>query len=585
MDFGNMAVLGLTFLAPAAAILFFALKGERAQGVELKGVLALFALGVLVAAVGVARMDVPIKTELLWPLTLEQSGYFEFSLQPHWSRYVWILFTSAILLGFAAFDAPRALETGRKKTRILFLAGAYLSALVAFLCENTMLSLMFVEMAAFMLYAFGIEEGGTNGERAKDSYFKRACFLCLGLVMLLGIALSKEFATGSVVLLGAALYVISTVVSKHNPTDWSQLPLTLVHLGMALFLLERVTFGDASIELWAPLAAVFAVSAAVLAVISLLSPSNLTGSFWLGFSFLGYLLFLRFSSNKPSDSFWGIYEAVGLGAAYGMGILFRFGDRIDLIWKRAISFVFVTVFLGIISGALPSVEVTTARFDSETSPIKIVVLGLLTFLVSAVSAKSLVLSFGKQGSKAGAPREFIVALVPSLLVLAAQVGALIRWNELNFEAVASGGLPAMLYDFRVLVTTSTVAAGILAGSLVGARLRRGGWIRNKELRMEDFFPSIDPALVQWNLRAVRLPERGIEKISVLVTNWGQRTANTVDSFDRRFFAEKLFRGFSEGSASLSLMARYFHSGQARAYLFLGVLVTLFSCLLFLVEGR
>jgi hypothetical protein len=585
MDFGNMAVLGLTFLAPAAAILFFALRGERAQGTELKGSLVLFGLGMLVAAVGVARMDLPVKTELLWPLTLEQSGYFEFSLQPHWPRYVWIFFTSSLLLGFAVFDAPSAFESGRKKTRPLFLAGAYFSAVVAFLCENTLLSLMFVEMAAFMLHAFGIEEGGPNGELAKASYFKRACFLCLGLVMLLGIALSREFATGSVVLLGAALYVISTVVSKHNPSDWSELPLTLVHVGMALFLLERVTYGEASIEMWAPLAAVFAASAAVLAVISLLSPGNLSGVFWLGLSFLGYLLFLRFSSTKPADSFWGVYEAVGLSAAYGLGILFRFGERIDLLWKRAVAFVIVAIFLGILSGALPTVEITTTRFDSETSLLKMAALGLLTFLVSAVSAKGLVLSFGKQGTKPGNPRAFLMALVPSLLVLAVQVGALIRWNELNFEAVGSGGIPAMLYDLRVLVTTSTVCAGMLAGSLVGAKLRRGGWARNRELRMEELFPGIDPSLVQWNLRAVRLPEKGIDRISALVTTWGLRTANTVDLLDRRFFAEKLFRGFSESGASLSSMARYFHSGQVRAYLFLGVLVTLFSGLLFLVEGR
>ncbi len=577
-----MAVLGLTFLAPAAAILFFALKGERAQGAEIKGSLVLFGLGMLVAAVGVARMDLPVKTELLWPLTLEQSGYFEFSLQPHWSRYVWILFTSALLLGFSAYDAPSALDSGRKKLRLLFLAGSYFCAVLAFLCENTLLSLMFVEMAAFMLAAFSMEGGGESGELEKASYFKRACFLSLGLMVMLGIALSQEFSTGSVVLLGAVLYVLSTVVSKHNPSDWSQLPLTLAQVGMALFLLERVTTGDVTAELWAPLAAVFAVGTAVVAVISLLSPSSLGGAFWLGISFLGYLLFLRFSSIRPHDPFWGIYEAVGLGAAYAIGILFRFGERMDIFWKRAAAFILVAIFLGILSGALPSVEVTTARFDGETSLVKITVLGILTFLVSAVSAKSLLLSFGKRAPDSSA---FLFTLIPSFLVLAAQVGAIVRWNELNFEAVASGGIIAMFYDVRVLVTTSAVGIGLLAGSLLGAKLRGGSWARNRELRMEEFFPGIDPSLIQWNLHFVRLPERVIERISGLVTSWGLRTANSVDSLDRNFFSDRLFKGFSESSASLSAMARFFHSGQARAYLFLGLLVTLISGLLFLLEGR
>ncbi len=583
MDFGNLAVLGLTFVAPAAALLFFVLRGENARGAEIKASQVLFGLGTLVATVGVARMDLPIKTELLWPLTLEQSGYFEFSLQPHWSRYVWILFTSALLLGFSAFDTHAALETGRRRLRLLFLAGSYFASVVAFLCENALLSLMFIEMAAFMLHAFGMEEGGANGEQEKGSYFKRACFLCLGLVVLLGIALSREFSTASVMLLGAVLYLLSIVASKHNPSSWGRLPLTLVHVGMALFLLERVTSGEASSELWAPLAAVFAVSTAVLSVLSILSPSSLSGAFWLGFSFLGYLLYLRFSSTKPADPFWGIYEAVGLGAAYSMGVLFRFGEKTDLFWKRAASFLFVAIFLGVLSGALPSVEVTAARFDSETSLVRIALLGVLTFLVSAVAAKSLVLSFGKS-SEASPPKVYLTALLPSILVLAAQVGALVRWNDLNFENVALGGLPAMLYDFRVLVTASAVGAGMLAGSLIGARFRRGSAVA-RELRMEDAFPGIDPALVSWNLQFVRLPERGIDRISALVAGWGLRTANSIDSLDRTVFSERLFRGFSEGSGWLSSVARNFHSGQARAYLFLGVLVTLFSCFLFLLEGR
>lgn len=585
MDFGNMAVLGLTFLAPAAAILYFALVGNRAQGAEIKGSLVLFGLGILVAAVGVARMDLPVKTELLWPLTVEQSGYFEFSLQPHWPRYVWILFTSAMLMGFAAFDAPASFENGRKNLRLLFFSGSYFAVVLAFLCENILLSLMFVEFGAFMLHAFGMEEGGVNGELEKASYFKRACFLFLGLVVMLGIALSRELSTSAVMMLGVVLYVFSTVASKHNPSDWSQMPLTLVHAGMSLFLLERVAYGESSPELWAPMAAVFALATVVMAVISLLSPSTLGATFWLALSFLGYLLYLRFSSTKPSDPFWGIYEAVGLGAAFAMGTIFRFGERLDLFWKRGLAFFLVAVFLGIISGALPSVEVSAARFDSETSILKVALLGLLTFLVAAVSAKALMFSFGKGAASKEAARSWLPIFAPSFLVLAAQVGALVRWNELNFDSIAIGGIPDMLYDMRVLVSSSSVGAGMLAGALLGARLRKGGWAWNREVRMEDIFPGIDPAIVRWNHLLVRLPERGIERISAFVTEWGARSANAVDLVDRGFFGDKLFRGFSDSSASLSSVARFFHSGQTRAYLFLGVLVTLFASLFFLVEGR
>lgn len=584
MNFANLAVLVLTFLAPAAAVLLFALHGAQGRGLERKGTLLLFGFAALVAMVGIARIDQPVKMELLWPITLEPSGYFEFSLQPHWTRFVWILYTSALLLGFVAYDSPTALEGGRRNLRVLFLCGTFLASVTAFLCENILLSLMFAEMAAFMIHAFGMEAGGEAGELERSSYLKRACFIFLGLAVLLAMALTRQFSTGSVMLLGAVLYIFANVVSRHNPHDWGRLPLTLAQLGMGLFLLERVMQGDnSSVELWAPLSAVFAAGTVVLAVVSLLSPAILGASFWLGLSFLGYLLFLRFSSNRPGDPFWGIYEAVGLGAVFGMCTLFRFGERMDLFWKRALSFTLVAVFLGVVSGALPSVEVAAARFDSDTSVFKIAALGVLTFLVAAVAGKALALSFGKASQKAGTGTFAVIA--PSLLVLLAQAGALLRWNDLNFESVGGGGLAAMLYDPRVLVAASAVAVGLLTGALVGANLRRRGHQAGRDIRMEQVFPGIDPSLVQWNDDFVRLPEEGIERASQWLRGWGARGSRFVDNFDRGVFGDRLFRGFSDSGAALSTLARHLHNGQARMYLFLGVLFTLLSSLLFLLEGK
>ncbi len=581
-----MAVLGLMFLAPAAAIFFFAFpSGTRASGLRVRVLLALFGVAALAAAVGVARIDHPVKMELLWPLTLEQSGYFEFSLQMLWSRFVWIFFSSSLLFGFAAYDGSVALEGRSQRMRPLFLTGSFFFAVLAFLSENTLLSLMFVEIAAFALHAFGMEAGGTEGELEKASYFKRSCFLFLGFLALLAIALTRELSTPSVMLMGAVLYILSTVISKHNPRNWGQLALTLVHIGMALFLLERVMNQEVSPELWVPLSAVFALGCIVFAGISLLSPAGLGASFWLVLSVLGYLLYLRFSSARPADPFWGAYEAIGLGAAYAMATMYRFGERMDVLWKRALAFVLLALFLGILSGALPSVEISAARFDSETSLAKITLLGLLTFLISAVSAKSLGLSLA--GAGGGSPRasSYLACIAPAFVLLATQAGALLRWNDLNFDSVAAGGLGAMLYDPRVLVTATALGAGLLAGGLLGANSRFAGWTKSHELRMENFFPAIDPSLVRWNLYLVNLPERGGEWVSIRISGFGGRVAGLLDALDRGFFGDKLFRGFSEYSSSLSLLTRFFHSGQARMYLFLGVVITLLSSFVFLMEGR
>src|SRR4051812_2291220 len=106
MNLLNLSVLVLTFVAPVAAVLFTARRSARAAGGEfqLRGCAILFGLAMVAAATGVWRFDKSIRMEFLWPLTLEQSGYFEFTLQLLWSRFVWIFFVASMLLGFAAFD-------------------------------------------------------------------------------------------------------------------------------------------------------------------------------------------------------------------------------------------------------------------------------------------------------------------------------------------------------------------------------------------------------------------------------------------------------------------------------------------------
>jgi hypothetical protein len=578
MNLWTLAVLTLTFLAPAAALLFVAWRGGKTPGAEAKACLLLFGVAMAAAALGVARVDRPVRLEFLWPLTLEQSGYFEFSLHLLWSRFVWIFFSAAMLVAYVANEPP----TEGRRNGFLFLTGSYFCLVLAFLSENILLSLMFVEMSAFATHAFGAEESG-EGELERASYFKRSCFVFLALIALLGLAASRQLSSSSVMLMGAALYLVSTLVSRHSPSRWSQLPLLLLQIGAALFLMERVMADDVSSELWLPLSGLFALGTICFASLSLIAPAALSASSWLLYSFLGYLLYLRFSSGKPTDPFWGAYEAVGLGAAFAIGYLLRFGERLDFVWKRILAFGFLAVVLAVVAGALPTVESPTIRFDSETSLARIGLLGLLTFLVSAVSARGL--SLALQRREPSTPRALITTLAPVVILLLAQAGALLRWNELNFEEIAAGGLAALLSDPRVLLTTAAIATGLLCGGLLGTHGGFAAWTKRRDLRMEAFFPAVDPKLVDSAIGLVRWPERGVSWLSAKVAALMGDAAGAMESADRGFFSEKLFRRLADSSASLSQFARVFHSGQARAYLFLGVLVTLFASFAFLLEGR
>lgn len=582
MNFWNLAVLGLTFFTPSAALLYVAFKGPRASGQEIRACALLFGLGMAAAALGVARLTSPVRMEFLWPLTLEQSGYFEFSLQLVWHRFVWVFFSAAMLLSFALFDASAFLAGDLAWRRLLFLGGAYLSSVLTLLSENVLLSVMFLEITVFLFHGFALERGEGPESPERSSYFKRCCFLFLALLALLGIAASRQISSGSMMILAAVLYLLSTLVSRSSPSAWGEVPLQMAQTGLLLFLLDRVMPERAPAELWVPLAVVFAAATAAFSSLSLLSPGALGSSSWMVLSVLGYALYVRFSSARPGDPFWGAYEAVALGMAYSFHHLFRSGARLDLLWKRVLAFLLVGVGLGVIFGVLPGVEAASVRFDGETSLARVVALGALTFLLSLVSAKRLAVSLG-EAEEGSSSKGLLAALGPLLLVLAAQVGLVAKWNDLNFEGV--GGPTRLLYDPRLLVASAAAAAGVLAGGLLGTNGRFAGWIKNRDLRMERIFPGVDPGIVRRSLELLQLPERSIARVSGWASAAARRAAGGLEAVDKTVFSERLCQAFSSYAGSLSRLASFFHSGQARAYLFLGVLVTLFSSMVFLMEGR
>jgi hypothetical protein len=347
--------------------------------------------------------------------------------------------------------------------------------------------------------------------------------------------------------------------------------------------MDRVLADEISSELWIPLSGIFAIGTVVFASLSLIAPATLGASFWLICSCLGYLLYIRFSSTKPTDPFWGAFEAIGLGAAYAIGNFMRFGEKLDLVWKRILAFLLLALLLAVVSGGLPTVEITTVRFDSETSLLRIVLFCLLTFFVSVVSGRGLSSALSKEATTG---RQLMILIFgPSLLVLLTQVGMLLRWNELNPEGFSSGGYAAFFAEPRSLLALAAVGLGVICGGLLGTNQAFSVWSRRRDPRMENFFPAVDPSLVRSGEGLLRWPEAAMDWLSANLTMGTRTAAGALEAADRGILGERLFRGFTESCGSLSDLVRKIHTGQARTYLFLGVLVTLLASAAFLWEGR
>jgi hypothetical protein len=584
MNFWNIALPVLTLLAPLAACLYFLLYGKARLETAPNWGAIVFGLVMLVSVVAVAHFEHPVRMEFLWPFSAEPSGYFEFTLQLHWPRYVWILFSSFALLVFSAFDGRASFVSEKEgRFKFVFLSAASFFSSLAFLSENIFLSLLFVEMTVFLLYSFGVlaDEGGVNHER--HSYFKRGGFLFLALLAILAVSFTKQFDLSSIMLLGAILYIMAFVFSRHSFRDWRYLPLGLLQAGAVFFLLGRVVAEDMSQELLLPLSTIFGVTVAIFSWFSLVSATALGSLFWTLFSFLGYLLFLRFSSGRHGDQFWGTYEAIALLSVLAMGGLLRFGRRAAGGGERAAAFACCGLLLAIVCGAFPGVDIAGARVATE-SPVKLVGLGLLTFLLSLIVGKALSLSFSKDNPEPEW-QNFFPGALPALGVLILQAAAVVKMTDLYGESPFRMGAAYLLTNSHIVTAAAAIVFGLLAGALLGFNARFIGWIKPKETRMEELFPRIDPAILQWNLRAVEAPRR--------VADWAKRRSMESSSrgsvflqdSDRALFGEKLYGGVRHYGNSLSVLTRYFHSGNVRAYIFWGAVITLLASAAFLLEGR
>ncbi|MGE3261304.1 MAG: hypothetical protein AB7K68_05960 [Bacteriovoracia bacterium] len=582
MNFGNIVVPLLIFCAPLAALVLFALKSDRRSDSEKRGGLILFGTMLLASLIGIFQFELPVKMEFLLPLSTDTSGYFEPSLLMYWVRYVWIFLSASVLLGLVMFDGASSFGGARGTLRFLFLSGSFLFLALAYLSENALLSLMFIEITVFLLHSFSLEMGGTEGELERISYFKRNSFLFLGLIAMLGLTAASFFTNSSVVLLGMVLYVMAFMLSKHNFSEWRYVPLALIQAGTAFFLLGRVIHEDMSGELWIPLSALFAVATALFSALSFLASTTLSASFWMLFGIFGYILFLRFSSLKPEELSWGAFEAMGLLSCYALSLLLRFARQSAQAWRTALIFLATLFLLGIISGVVPFTSVPSAHTENRETILKIAIMGILTFLLSLVAVKALVGSL-RQNKEKENNFTFASAVLPASLVILIQLAALFR---------AYDGLSGLLQfpidflsDISLVVRGAALLVGGLAGMLLGANSRLSIWSANKEKKMEDLFPRIDPAVVRWNQAAVLAPEKGMDWIALRAGTINIRAASALQETDRMLFAEKFPGGFLAYGSSLSRLMRFLHSGNIRFYLFFGTVLTLFAGVLFLLGAK
>lgn len=577
MNFWEIIIPVMILGLPLAAIAALALWSPQVKSLENKTAYLLYGLMLLASVLGFFQFQQPFTLALETGLPVSSSE-FELALTFDPIRVSWVFFSSLVLMGMAFFDGASIYQDSGRNLRFIFLAGASLFSSMAFLSEKMVLSIMFIEITVFLLHSFSIQSGGDEGRLDRVSYFKRGSFIFLGLSAMLILSAVDDFNMSAIVLMGVVLYMMSLVFAKHNYLDWQYLPLSLLQSGAAFFLLGRLMKAEMAPELWLPLSVLFAVASLVFSSLSLSSLSGLNSHFWLTSSLVGYLLFHRFLSPEPFSQRWSLHESSSLLCVFSLANLSRYGFQMSSLPKRIVSVIFAILLLGVMFGVLPGINLP--RPSLEAGVWRLALQGLLTYLLAAAGAKAVVVAFKAKASlqKGGDPS--LVGWVPavSTLVVFLVFGLGRDFNPDEFLATYSVDYFA---DSAWIGVAASMLAGVATGLLLGTNEKFLSWSKNRQKRMEDFVPRVDPIVIRWNQLIVALPERIVSLVVERVAGTGEKVAGFLSMLDKKSFGTALPGVVTNYSGAVSQFVRLFHSGSLRFYIYFGTVLAVLSAGFFL----
>jgi hypothetical protein len=581
MDFWNFAIAGSILLAPILAGIW-AVRSDSNQSHNTS--LVLFGILALISVVSIFKFDVPINLSFLWPVTSEPSGYFNFSLKLHWANFLWILLASGSLVSYLIYENGRenSVDLGHKKTIFLFSASIFSS--LAFLSENIFLALFFVEITYFLIFSLVLISGKEGIDAERSSYFKRAIFIFFSLICLLALTILGKVSTMAILLLGSLLYITATIFSRHSFSSWSTFFLNVLQFSLLFFLNERVVNEEYSTELLFYFSLIFSFLSVFFSTFSILASKKIDSCLWLLLSVVVFLLFSRLSTTRPVEFVWIAFEVIGLAAATAIVVQLRYVSKFTSSILRASNIGLLFLLLSFLTGALPAIDQSVIKAKADIS-LRMILGALITFLLSAAVGKMISTPEKIEGKQERASNIFLTAFAPSVLVVLIFLGVAIKLTQLFGEGPFHSGLLYVLVSPHVIIHFSAIFLGMLIGYFLGLRVALQKWSSASKIQMEFFFPNFESSsLVFWESIPSKY-ERFSLRFRGVFYGASQRMVRGFETGDRWVFGERVYFGVMNQGLRFSSLLKKMHSGNARYYLFAGILIVLISSGLFLWEAR
>lgn len=579
MEFSTFIIPGMLLATPILllVLLLFPRKIEI-PGFEKKVIISLFVFQLFVALLGFLRFESEVKMGFVLPFTSDTSGYFDFSLSLHWTRFLWSMVNSAFLIALFIYDGESRFSDKNSRVRFMFLAGSSFFSGLAVLSENIILSIMFVEMMFFLFHVDGLLAGEEESEQERGAFFRRAVFILFGLAACLVLGAFGVFETKAIILVSALIYAGSLIFSRHNFSSWSSLAISAAKMGAAFFLLNRVLKAEMAPELWFGVAVVFGLITIAFSLFSILSNRSTDSAFWLFFACFSYLFFSRFLSGIPQANFWTAFEGIGLLAAYAMALLVRFSAPAGDYSRRILNVAAAVFLLSIFSGAAPGLELASHELERNDSIVKTVLIALVSFFLALNAGKSVLLANETNESKKSFGLPMWAPAVFLFIVQSAAIAFFLHLSSTDLEGFFAGfARPEVQIHGAVLFVS--ILTGALAGSLIGSNSGFGNWLNKRNRRIGEFIPSVGSSAANISQRVILAPHVLVKWLGEIIAVRGNIISAGLERADDILFANKLYQASSKYTDMLSRAMRRAHMGNIRIYFFVGVLILLLGSIL------
>jgi hypothetical protein len=513
---------------------------------------------------------------------------FEVSILLSKERLIWVFAFSIIML----FQAVTFLDdyfmenTEANLRRPLLFAFFSLFAILALLAGRALLSVLFLEGALFLLHLIKTDYDRSEENLDHVSFFKRALFVVLGLVVMVALSAGKVFPDDAIFIAGFVLYLMSFLFHQHGFMSWNRGSWFAYLLFFALFIFWRLYQAEAKAPEFTLVAFIFTALSAVFAVVGAISPRRLRSFYWYCISIASLQFFTLFSSTAFERGGWAM---AALLLVFGLllmnGVLRGLGQAIDQGWQIFGLFAVGLIHLLII-GLVPGIGwIQLQRLEGDGVAYLTAHL-VCIFLLSLNLGRLLDPSVYKIKSENGPP--FSIFIFRTTLFLALVLLFLQQMIGVEFSGIGVSAWEELIQfanTKRGLLGTAALCVffGMLIGAIASRNSFFSGFLKNREKSEADKAPRIDPRIGTGNAFLAEKPRHFIEIarqwLQAVGQSWSTRLQEANTAYENRVWQECAGLG-----RSFSMLVRYMHGGSVQYYLFYGLIALCVSAVLLYVVG-